>query len=104
MANGGAAMAATLALLAAVAALCCGMAAAALPRVEHPARNDGTLSLLVVGDWGRGGTHNQSRVAEQVTCCLFVHSLIPLLVVDTSYCWFIQRKKEKRLFIPAAES
>jgi len=66
MANGGAAMAATLALLAAVAALCCGMAAAALPRVEHPARNDGTLSLLVVGDWGRGGTHNQSRVAEQM--------------------------------------
>ena len=65
MANGGAAMAATLALLAA-AALCCGMAAAALPRVEHPARNDGTLSLLVVGDWGRKGTYNQSRVAEQV--------------------------------------
>ena len=93
MANGGAAMAETLALLAAVASLCCGMAAAALPRVEHPARNDGTLSLLVVGDWGRGGTHNQTRVAEQVRgifICLFVHSLIPLLGVDTSYFWFIQ--------------
>ncbi|PUZ41995.1 hypothetical protein GQ55_9G548100 [Panicum hallii var. hallii] len=65
MANARAGMAAALALLAA-AALCCGTAAAALPRLEHPARNDGTLSLLVVGDWGRGGTHNQSLVAEQM--------------------------------------
>nr|CAB3501463.1 unnamed protein product [Digitaria exilis] len=61
-------MAAALALLAvAVAALCCGPAAAALPRLEHySAKNDGSLSLLVVGDWGRQGTHNQSRVAEQM--------------------------------------
>ncbi|KAF8683480.1 hypothetical protein HU200_044387 [Digitaria exilis] len=59
-------MAAALALLA-VAALCCGPAAAALPRLEHyTAKNDGSLSLLVVGDWGRQGTHNQSRVAEQM--------------------------------------
>jgi tartrate-resistant acid phosphatase type 5 len=80
MANARAGMAAALALLAA-AALCCGTAAAALPRLEHPARNDGTLSLLVVGDWGRGGTHNQSLVAEQVrgifTC--FICSWLPAM-------------------------
>lgn len=55
-------MAAFLALLAVAA----GVAAAELTRVEHPAKNDGSLSLLVVGDWGRKGNYNQSRVAEQV--------------------------------------
>ena len=34
------------------------LAAAALPRLEHPAKNDGSLSLLVVGDWGRKGECN----------------------------------------------
>lgn len=55
-------MAAFLALLAVAA----GVAAAELTRVEHPAKNDGSLSLLVVGDWGRKGNYNQSRVAEQM--------------------------------------
>ncbi|CAL4913480.1 unnamed protein product [Urochloa decumbens] len=65
MAKGGAAMA--LAILAAAALLCdCDPAAAALPRLGHPAKSDGSLSLLVVGDWGRKGAHNQSRVAEQM--------------------------------------
>ncbi|CAN6295834.1 unnamed protein product [Urochloa humidicola] len=63
MVKGGAAMA--LALLAA-AALLCDPAAAALPRLGHPAKSDGSLSLLVVGDWGRKGAYNQSRVAEQM--------------------------------------
>jgi tartrate-resistant acid phosphatase type 5 len=58
-------MAAVLALLA-VAALRCTPAAAELERLEHPAKNDGSLSLLVVGDWGRNGTYNQTMVAEQV--------------------------------------
>uniref|UniRef100_A0A453IJE7 Calcineurin-like phosphoesterase domain-containing protein n=1 Tax=Aegilops tauschii subsp. strangulata TaxID=200361 RepID=A0A453IJE7_AEGTS len=49
----------------AVAALRCAPAAAELPLVEHPAKNDGSLSLLVIGDWGRNGTYNQSRVADQ---------------------------------------
>ncbi|KAG8096860.1 hypothetical protein GUJ93_ZPchr0013g36374 [Zizania palustris] len=52
--------AAVLALLAAAAA------AGGLVRVEHPAKSDGSLSLLVVGDWGRKGMYNQSRVAEQM--------------------------------------
>ncbi|KAL6596028.1 hypothetical protein ACP70R_047392 [Stipagrostis hirtigluma subsp. patula] len=64
--SGGAATAAAVALVAAMAALLCAPAAAAgLARLEHPAKDDGTLSLLVVGDWGRNGTYNQSRVAEQ---------------------------------------
>ena len=40
--------------------------AAELPRLEQPAKNDGSLSLLVVGDWGRRGGYNQSKVAAQV--------------------------------------
>ena len=58
-------MAAVLALLA-VATLRCAPAAAELERLEHPAKNDGSLSLLVIGDWGRKGTYNQTMVAEQV--------------------------------------
>jgi tartrate-resistant acid phosphatase type 5 len=65
MAKGSDAMAAAAALTLLAAALCA-PAAAELTRMEHPAKNDGSLSLLVVGDWGRKGTYNQSRVAEQV--------------------------------------
>jgi len=50
----------------AVAALGCAPAAAELPLVEHPAKNDGSLSLLVIGDWGRKGAYNQSKVAQQM--------------------------------------
>ena len=39
---------------------------AALQRFEHPAKADGSLSFLVVGDWGREGFYNQSEVALQV--------------------------------------
>lgn len=35
-------------------------------RFEHPTKGDGTLSFLVIGDWGRKGHFNQSRVARQV--------------------------------------
>ncbi|KAK3200372.1 hypothetical protein Dsin_023787 [Dipteronia sinensis] len=37
-----------------------------LQRFEHPAKADGTLSFLVVGDWGRNGSFNQSQVALQM--------------------------------------
>lgn len=33
---------------------------------HHPSRGDGSLSFLVVGDWGRRGDFNQSRVASQM--------------------------------------
>lgn len=32
----------------------------------QPPKSDGTLSFLVVGDWGRRGSYNQSQVARQV--------------------------------------
>ncbi|KAL5760781.1 hypothetical protein ACOSP7_019269 [Xanthoceras sorbifolium] len=35
-------------------------------RFEHPAKDDGSLSFLVVGDWGRRGMYNQSEVALQM--------------------------------------
>lgn len=38
-----------------------------LERLEHPVtKSDGSLSFLVVGDWGREGKFNQSLVAHQV--------------------------------------
>ncbi|KAL5721814.1 acid phosphatase [Ranunculus cassubicifolius] len=37
-----------------------------LQRLEHPLKEDGTLNFLVVGDWGRRGFYNQSRVAFQM--------------------------------------
>lgn len=40
--------------------------AADLQRFEHAAKDDGSLSLLVVGDWGRRGGFNQSEVALQM--------------------------------------
>ncbi|KAK9276424.1 hypothetical protein L1049_005957 [Liquidambar formosana] len=41
-------------------------AAAELRRFEQPAKADGSLSFLVVGDWGRRGRYNQSDVAAQM--------------------------------------
>ncbi|KAF8389676.1 hypothetical protein HHK36_024195 [Tetracentron sinense] len=39
---------------------------AELQRFEHPVKGDGSLSFLVIGDWGRRGTYNQSEVALQM--------------------------------------
>lgn len=47
--------------------LAAAVAVAELPRLEHPpAKAGGPLSVVVVGDWGRKGTYNQSQVAVQV--------------------------------------
>ncbi|KAL6654119.1 hypothetical protein ACP70R_007584 [Stipagrostis hirtigluma subsp. patula] len=40
-------------------------ACAELPQVEHAPKDDGTLAILAVGDWGRRGQFNQTLVAEQ---------------------------------------
>jgi hypothetical protein len=48
--------------------LCFIPSVAELQRFKHPVKADGTLSFLVVGDWGRRGLYNQSQVALQVTC------------------------------------
>ncbi|CAN7102333.1 unnamed protein product [Brassica rapa subsp. narinosa] len=39
---------------------------AELRRLVQPPKSDGTLSFLVVGDWGRRGSYNQSQVARQM--------------------------------------
>jgi tartrate-resistant acid phosphatase type 5 len=68
----------------AVATLLCAQASTMLPRLEHASpKNDGSLSIVVVGDWGRMGMYNQSRVAEQVTRQPCYH----LDLVDT-ICYF----------------
>ncbi|XP_062118076.1 purple acid phosphatase 3-like [Humulus lupulus] len=41
-------------------------ATAELLRLEHPTNADGSLSFLVVGDWGREGDYNQTQVARQM--------------------------------------
>jgi tartrate-resistant acid phosphatase type 5 len=46
--------------------LCLVSTHAELRRFEQPAKTDGTLSFLVLGDWGRKGAFNQSEVALQV--------------------------------------
>ncbi|KAJ4848924.1 Purple acid phosphatase 3 [Turnera subulata] len=42
------------------------LSGAELQRFEHGAKVEGSLSLLVVGDWGRRGAYNQSQVARQM--------------------------------------
>ncbi|OAY80164.1 Purple acid phosphatase 3 [Ananas comosus] len=45
---------------------CSAPAVAELARIDQPTKSDGSLSLLVVGDWGRRGNYNQSLVATQM--------------------------------------
>ncbi|XP_057948513.1 purple acid phosphatase 8-like [Malania oleifera] len=58
----------TVAVMSAVTGMCLlmGSAAADLPRLRQPPKADGSLSFLVVGDWGRRGLFNQSLVASQM--------------------------------------
>ncbi|KAF8398887.1 hypothetical protein HHK36_014751 [Tetracentron sinense] len=46
--------------------LCLISTLAELQRFEQPVKANGSLSFLVVGDWGRRGTYNQSEVALQM--------------------------------------
>ena len=50
----------------ALVGLCSVSSVAELLRLEQQAKADGSLSFLVVGDWGRRGSFNQSRVGLQV--------------------------------------
>jgi tartrate-resistant acid phosphatase type 5 len=53
-------------------------AAAELPRLEHlPSKEDRSLALLAVGDWGRRGQFNQSLVAEQVRILRARSGIVP---------------------------
>ncbi|KAK8686743.1 hypothetical protein V6N13_125763 [Hibiscus sabdariffa] len=42
------------------------LVSAEFQRFEHPVKADGSLSFLVIGDWGRKGAYNQSHVALQM--------------------------------------
>lgn len=53
--------------------LCFFYTSAELERFDHPAKSDGSLSFLVVGDWGRRGAFNQSQVASQVLFSDLLH-------------------------------
>ncbi|KAG6673100.1 hypothetical protein I3842_16G094700 [Carya illinoinensis] len=54
-------------LLSAIAfVLCFFHTSAELQRFGHPAKSNGSVSFLVVGDWGRRGEFNQSQVAYQM--------------------------------------
>ncbi|KAI4369083.1 hypothetical protein MLD38_017572 [Melastoma candidum] len=43
-----------------------GTSTAELLRVQHRPKDEGSLAFLVIGDWGRKGSHNQSEVADQM--------------------------------------
>lgn len=45
---------------------CLMYSSAVLQVFEHAPKSDGSLSFLVLGDWGRRGAYNQSQVAFQV--------------------------------------
>ncbi|KAJ4823618.1 Purple acid phosphatase 3 [Turnera subulata] len=46
--------------------LCLPTASAELQRFKQPVKEDGSLSFLVIGDWGRNGYYNQTEVAAQM--------------------------------------
>ncbi|CAJ1939040.1 unnamed protein product [Sphenostylis stenocarpa] len=47
-------------------ALCLVVSSALLQRFEQAPKPDGSLSFLVIGDWGRKGAYNQSQVSFQM--------------------------------------
>lgn len=64
-------MSPSLIICSAILCLCWVLSEAELQRFQHAVKEDGSLSLLVVGDWGRRGSYNQSQVALQVQFLLF---------------------------------
>ncbi|CAL0329807.1 unnamed protein product [Lupinus luteus] len=45
--------------------LCLVASSSSLQRFDKSPKKDGSLSFLVIGDWGRKGTYNQTKVADQ---------------------------------------
>nr|DAD32317.1 TPA_asm: hypothetical protein HUJ06_011168 [Nelumbo nucifera] len=61
---------------------------AELQRYEHPSNVDGSLSFLIIGDWGRRGTYNQTEVALQMGRIgekLSINFVISTGIEDTSF-------------------
>lgn len=61
-------------------ALCLVVSSAVLEQFEQAPKQDGSLSFLVIGDWGRKGAYNQSKVAFQVNYILFYQQILRLVV------------------------
>lgn len=57
----------------AILSLCLVLSLAEFQRFLQPTKADGSISFLVVGDWGRRGGYNQSQVAQQVTIFSTLH-------------------------------
>ncbi len=60
-----------------ILSLCLVLSQAELQRFEQAAKADGSLSFLVVGDWGRRGDYNQSDVAHQVIIPSYTFLFLP---------------------------
>uniref|UniRef100_A0A5B6ZBY4 Purple acid phosphatase n=1 Tax=Davidia involucrata TaxID=16924 RepID=A0A5B6ZBY4_DAVIN len=53
-------------ILTVIMCLCFVLCGAEFQKFKHPVKPDGSLSVMVVGDWGRRGTNNQTEVALQM--------------------------------------
>lgn len=80
--------------------LCLAVSLAVLQRFEQAPKPDGSLSFLVIGDWGRRGAYNQSEVAVQVIVYLCVNqyicgfgALIDMVLIINLYIVKVNLKK-----------
>ncbi|KAG8634800.1 hypothetical protein MANES_17G087801v8 [Manihot esculenta] len=75
---------------------CFSSSLAELQRFQQPLKSDGSLSFLVIGDWGRRGLFNQSEVASQVLSC-FSFSLLHSYMNSLLSCFYIHIYKFLRI-------
>lgn len=75
---------------------CLRLSAAELQRFEHRLQHDGSLSFLVVGDWGRRGSYNQSLVAYQVLIKAFILNSMGLMLI---HAWNIKIQFEWHTYV-----
>ncbi|CDP05485.1 unnamed protein product [Coffea canephora] len=63
------------------------LSAAELPRLNHPPKADGSLSFLLVGDWGRKGSYNKSEVCKLIFLYQsYCHNMFVYLFYFLSFC------------------
>lgn len=65
------------------------LCAAEFPYLKQSVKADGSLSFLVVGDWGRKGLYNQSDVAFQVFFSFSARIWTWNLIIFFSYIWVV---------------
>lgn len=69
---------------------------AELTKIQHLPKKEGNLAILVIGDFGRKGTYNQSEVATQVLNCLrpFLLLYVPMLIYTLEHILIITVEKQ----------